>query len=75
MMVSYERQDKQTVNTADGCVIRMYLTMMQSQVAHTEEHSFIHTIALAQTTSGTYSDTLQDWQHLTKVQHMQQLYQ
>ena len=41
------------------------------------EHSFMHTTTLIHTTitMGTYSDTLQDWQHLTNVQHMQQVHQ
>ena len=47
--------------------------IVQSEI----ERSFMHTTTLTHTTitMGTYSDTLQDWQHLTNVQHMQQVYQ
>ena len=45
------RQDKQTVSPADTYIICHYMALLQ--VAHTEvEHSFMHTIALAHTPSG-----------------------
>ena len=47
--------------------------IVQSEV----EYSFVHTTTLTHTTItiSTYSDTLQDWLHLTNVQRMQQVHQ